>query len=263
MGMECEAARKAAAAAQQDCSTQAATHITKPAHGGPEKHDQYMADPLAHFMSVPWTARLLTDPRTFGIVVSDRSHLPSGSKQFVRCVMSSEKTVRACVTFFRTVPVQPPTSERPAVLVQDDNGYAQQPLSRSKALLGGGGPDFGETADKPFLLVNALLDLGEDLCGYKGTLHGGALAVMLDETMCSAADNQDQFAFTVTATMTTTFLKPIKLPGIVLVQSRVVKREGRKVWVRGAIEDANGNLMAEAEAMLVDKTALTPSDPKL
>lgn len=87
--------------------------------------------------------------------------------------------------------------------------------------------------------------------------------------------------------MATTFLKPVKLPGIVLVQSRVVKREGRKVWVRGAIEDAHGeslplrsssyplsgekkstdevkgNLMAEAEAMLVDKAAPTPSDSKL
>jgi acyl-coenzyme A thioesterase PaaI-like protein len=34
--------------------------------------------------------------------------------------------------------------------------------------------------------------MGEGLCGFKGTLHGGALAVLLDETMCSAADNQSR-----------------------------------------------------------------------
>lgn len=76
--------------------------------------------------------------------------------------------------------------------------------------------------------------------------------------------------------MTTKFLKPVKLPGVVVVRSRVIKKEGRKIWVRGSIEDGDGefeihyvfnsskvteltgeylgNLMAESEAMLVDKT---------
>jgi len=61
-----------------------------------------------------------------------------------------------------------------------------------------------------------------------------------------------------------------------VVRSRVVKKDGRKIWVRGSIEDGPGefgirlvlnlrkgteltgeylgNLMAESEAMLVDKT---------
>jgi hypothetical protein len=59
-------------------------------------------------------------------------------------------------------------------------------------LLQGGGARDGEDPEKPFLLFNALLDLGEDLCGHKGTLHGGALVVLLDETMCAAADNQSR-----------------------------------------------------------------------
>lgn len=46
------------------------------------------------------------------------------------------------------------------------------------------------------------------------------------------------FAFT--ATMTTRFLKPIGLPNVVLVRSRVVKRDGRKIFVRGTIEDGDG-----------------------
>ena len=43
-----------------------------------------------------------------------------------------------------------------------------------------------------------------------------------------------------TATMTTKYLKPVKLPSIVVVRARVVKKDGRKIWVRGAIEDGEG-----------------------
>ena len=67
-----------------------------------------------------------------------------------------------------------------------------RPLSKSAELLRGGGRENGETRDRPFLLFNVFLDLGEDLCGFKGTLHGGAMGVFLDETMCAAADNQSR-----------------------------------------------------------------------
>jgi hypothetical protein len=146
-------------------------------HTTPPRHDQYLADPLGHFLGIPWTARALTDPGALGVVVSDRSRLPSGDMQFVRTVLSGAQTVRACVTYFRRVPP----------LWRDED-----PLSASRALLQGGGPRDGEDPRRPFLLFNVLLDLGEDMCGFKGTLHGGALSVFLDETMCAAADNQSR-----------------------------------------------------------------------
>ncbi|KAK3294808.1 HotDog domain-containing protein [Chaetomium fimeti] len=124
-------------------------------------------------------------------------------------------------------------------------------VPKSRALLRGGGAQDGEDPERPFLLFNALLDLGEDLCGHKGTLHGGALMVLLDETMGAAANNQSDYAFT--ATMHTSFLKPVMLPGPVIVRSRVIRRERRKIYVRGTVEDGEGTIMAESEAMLVDK----------
>jgi hypothetical protein len=169
-----------------------------------------VANPLAHFLSIPWTARLLTDPSAFGIVVSDRRPLASGEKQFVRGVLNSEATVRACVSFLVRVlsPLEKAGREeegkgvRPLAVFDDQgvggNGGSRGNgsgggiglLPRSKALLQGGGPQDGEDPERPFLLFNALLDLGEGLCGFKGTLHGGAVVVLLDETMCSAAHNQ-------------------------------------------------------------------------
>ncbi|EAQ88051.1 predicted protein [Chaetomium globosum CBS 148.51] len=95
----------------------------------PQKHHhQAIADPLAHFLAIPWTARLLTDPAAFGIVVSDRRPLASGDKQFVRSVLSSPTTVRACVTFFLRLP-----------LVQGVAAQGVVPVSKSRALLQGWG----------------------------------------------------------------------------------------------------------------------------
>lgn len=228
----------------------------RPKHYFLQDHNQYMADPLAHFLSIPWTAKLLTDPAVLDIWVSDRRPLASGEKQFVRSVLSSEATVRACVTFSLKVPP----------FVEGEGNSRGATISKSKALLRGGGERDGEDPERPFLLFSALLDIGEGMCGFKGTLHGGALAVVLDETMCSAADNQSRgfifFPFlcssvilleggtladsvggaeyVVTATMTTSFLKPVKVPGVVMVRARVVKKIGRKIWVRGTIEDEHG-----------------------
>ncbi|KAL2255715.1 hypothetical protein VTK26DRAFT_2826 [Humicola hyalothermophila] len=155
-------------------------------------------------------------------------------------------------------------------------------MSKSAALLGGGGPENGENSERPFLLFNALLDLGDGFAGFRGTLHGGAVGPMLDEAMCAAATNQTgecprplfclppsclaacrdvvvvalaeetdnilrvtgawDADYAVTATMGFTFLKPVKVPGIVLVRSRVVKKDGRKIFVRGAIEDGDGEI---------------------
>jgi hypothetical protein len=36
------------------------------------------------------------------------------------------------------------------------------------------------------------------------------------------------------------FRKAVKLPQVVLVRGRVVKKEGRKIFVRGSIEDKDG-----------------------
>ncbi|KAK4150921.1 HotDog domain-containing protein [Chaetomidium leptoderma] len=271
---------------EEEAQTTSAT-VKKPKHSAPPNHNQHVADPLAHFLAIPWTARLLTDPAALDIVVSDRRPLASGDTQFVRSLLNSATAVRACVTFFLKLPPSLSSSSSSSSssqkgggggggVVQGEEEEEEEGISKSKALLRGGGPEDGEDPERPFLLFNALLDLGEDLWGFRGTLHGGALVVLLDETMCAAADNQSRdffvrlhpslnwrliwagwcvwvdYAFT--ATMTTKFLKPVKLPGVVMVRSRVVKVEGRKIYVRGSIEDGDGNLMAESEAMLVDKT---------
>jgi hypothetical protein len=147
-------------------------------HSAPKNHNQYIADPVSHFRAIPWCNTLLSDPAVLDTIIPDRQPLASGESNFVRRVMNSGTTVRSCVTFFRMLKT-PGTK-----------GLAMHGLSKSEPLLRGGGKADGEEKRNPFLLFNALLDLGEDMCGFKGTLHGGLFAVLMDEVMGTAANFQ-------------------------------------------------------------------------
>ncbi|KAK4450097.1 Thioesterase/thiol ester dehydrase-isomerase [Podospora aff. communis PSN243] len=205
----------------------------------PKNHNQYIADPVAHFRAIPWCNALLSDPAVLDTIIPDRKPLASGESNFVRRVMNSGTTVRACVTFFRMVKTPRGTK-----------GLASHGLSRSEALLQGGGKADGEEPRNPFLLFNALLDLGEDLCGFRGTLHGGLFTVLMDEVMGTAANFQAEHgAYTVQ--FNTVYRKAVKLPQVVLVRARVIKKEGRKILARGSIEDKDGNLLGEADGVWI------------
>ncbi|CAJ2513605.1 Uu.00g017240.m01.CDS01 [Anthostomella pinea] len=258
---------------------------TKP-HSAPNAHNQPVPDPIAHFRAIPWCAALLSDPAILDVIVVDRTPLPSGESNFVRRTMNSASTVKACVTFFRMVrtaggkgkgigqgkgkdqalaPAVAKGVGKPGVSagigavggVRDRKEKGgedrhekgeKKPLSASTELLSGGGKDCGEDPKNPFLLINALLDLGIDCNGYVGTMHGGLFGVLMDEVMGTAANFQSaNGAYTIT--FTTNFRKQIRLPQVVLVRGRVVKKDGRKLHVRGTIEDKDGNVMAEGSGL--------------
>jgi acyl-coenzyme A thioesterase PaaI-like protein len=78
----------------------------------------------------------------------------------VRETLNTTDTVRACIVFLRYLK---PTKESLAA---------------------------GETKERPFLELVALLDLGKGVNGYAGTAHGGFYGVVLDEVMGSAVKMQ-------------------------------------------------------------------------
>jgi acyl-CoA thioesterase FadM len=43
------------------------------------------------------------------------------------------------------------------------------------------------------------------------------------------------------------FKKPLFTPKVVLVRGQVVKREGKKLSLKGSFEDEKGNILAESE----------------
>jgi acyl-coenzyme A thioesterase PaaI-like protein len=91
-----------------------------------------------------------------------------------------------------------------------------------------------------------LVSLGSDLNGHEDVLHGGVIATLLDEALGAGID-----APCFTAYLNVAFKQPVKTPGVVLLRSRVMRREGRKVWMDGRLEDGMGTVLASAEGLFV------------
>jgi thioesterase superfamily protein 4 len=54
-----------------------------------------------------------------------------------------------------------------------------------------------------------------------------------------------------TAKLTVNYRAPIKTPGIVLARATINKVDGRKVWIRATIEDGEGGVFADGEALYI------------
>jgi uncharacterized protein (TIGR00369 family) len=81
-----------------------------------------------------------------------------------------------------------------------------------------------------------------------GTIQGGILTAMLDDTMgpaLVATLQPDQFA--VTLELKTSFIQPAKV-GVLIGEGRVVHRGGTVAFLEGSLRDASGKLIATATA---------------
>ena len=79
-----------------------------------------------------------------------------------------------------------------------------------------------------------------------GTVHGGALATMLDAAMGTAVGTTEEGGRPVTVAMTVTYLEPAK-PGRLVATARVRKQGKRLTIVEGEIEQ-DGAVVADATA---------------
>ena len=97
-----------------------------------------------------------------------------------------------------------------------------------------------------------LLSLGPGLDGHKGIMHGGMFGFILDQAtgMCAMFTAG---ATVTTAEMTLQYKKKLPLPSVVLCRSVVTKREGRKFWVRGTVEDGAGTVFCEGASIFVTR----------
>jgi acyl-coenzyme A thioesterase PaaI-like protein len=117
--------------------------------------------------------------------------------------------------------------------------------------------------DNPFGLKLSFYDHGpgkvvcehtvqEQFNGYPGVVHGGIVAAMLDETLARAFFSGSPERFMYTAKLTTRYRKPVPTGKPIRLEGEVLKNRGRIGEARAKLYGPGGDLLAEADGMLVD-----------
>jgi uncharacterized protein (TIGR00369 family) len=91
--------------------------------------------------------------------------------------------------------------------------------------------------------------LGEEYQGGSGFLHGGIIALLLDEAMGKAA--RFHAAHAVTAELRVEYKKPIRANTDIVVEGFVTRRDGRQLYHEGEIRNEAGDLLARGEGRFV------------
>jgi uncharacterized protein (TIGR00369 family) len=86
--------------------------------------------------------------------------------------------------------------------------------------------------------------------GYDGTLHGGVVAALLDETMAWAIFHQGIWG--VTAKLDVTYRRPVPVGEELCVVGELVRDRGRAIELHGTLTRASdGEILAEADGLFL------------
>ena len=91
--------------------------------------------------------------------------------------------------------------------------------------------------------------LGEEYQGGTGFLHGGIIALLLDEVMSKASHFHGEPA--VTADLHVEYKRPIRVGQEIVVEGFVARRDGRQLYHEGEIRNDAGDLLARGEGRFV------------
>lgn len=124
-----------------------------------------------------------------------------------------------------------------------------------------------------------ILHVGDGLCGHEGVVHGGLLATVLDEALGRTVSGKSldpphqkkrksstliwpfgkrrcrppqallnlPTNIGVTATLSLKYKKPTFANQFLVIRTELTEQRGRKAWVRGKVEDLDGQTLVEAE----------------
>jgi len=101
-------------------------------------------------------------------------------------------------------------------------------------------------------LVEAEYTVPESYQGYPGVVHGGIVAAMLDEVAGRVHMGGDPPRFVYTARMEVRYRKNVPVGQPLRIVGRAGKSKGRTALATSAIYDRDGNVLAEADLLLVD-----------
>lgn len=103
--------------------------------------------------------------------------------------------------------------------------------------------------------VIATIRVPEQFQGYPGIVHGGIIAAMLDEISGRSVEmdaSGKPTRFLVTASLNIRYRKPVPIGMELKLRGYLLKDTGRVATVKGEIRDDQGQLLAEADAVMVN-----------
>jgi acyl-coenzyme A thioesterase PaaI-like protein len=90
---------------------------------------------------------------------------------------------------------------------------------------------------------------GKGTMGPPGHVHGGAMAATLDEAMGAVCWMNDHHV--VAATITIKFVAMLPVDSETVLEARIDRIEGRKVFTRSRLTDGSGAIIAEGEGLFI------------
>jgi acyl-coenzyme A thioesterase PaaI-like protein len=112
--------------------------------------------------------------------------------------------------------------------------------------------------------VTAQVVLSDNFQGYPGVVHGGIVAAMLDEAAGRAHMSSDIPRFMFTARLNIQYRKNVPVGQPIRLVGRAGKDRGRSAESESAIYNQAGELLAEAQGVMVNipSSVLDASDPE-
>ena len=106
---------------------------------------------------------------------------------------------------------------------------------------------FIENDDKT---VESRVHIPEHLVGPPGTVHGGIQAAVLDEVlgMTARLGSGAETGWAVTAELQLRYRRPVPIAVSLVVRGRLLRAEGKNLFVTGEIVGPNQEVLTEAEA---------------
>lgn len=218
---------------------------------------------IAHFRTHQWANSLLSSEDYIPIPTDSRRPKPSGEDTFFGNTIATPSTIPHVLTLQRRT-LNTPLSAPPPWL----------PATKQDAAAAATATPGANPAD-----IIMIYDLGgAGIAGHPSTVHGGVVAVMIDEAMSLAvaahASAQAQVQSSpgsgsdknprgklFTVQLDVRYKKPVTTPQLLVVRARVVARVGRKFWVRAqAVQEdeagAGGHLeWAKRKVVKIDAMA--------
>jgi acyl-coenzyme A thioesterase PaaI-like protein len=170
----------------------------------------------ARLASVPWCQRLLNDKSLTIHIPESRRHSRDREDGAIGETLYTADTIPSYLVLYQ-VPSQPETI--------------------IKEILG-------------------LLQVGDGLSGWPGVLHGGIVATIMDEVIGEIINVNKKHqairrASYMTAYLNITYVRPVAIPGTILVRAILEKVDGRKLNVSATVEDGQGTVLTKAEGLFV------------